>query len=89
MERGRGGRGGGGHPLHASPARPQPNQPRGGKRKAAGGDGQASKRRHTDGAWGNQPIAQQPLQHSGYGGGGYQDYGNNAQWYQDDYGQGW
>jgi len=87
MERGRGGRGG--HPLH-SPARAQPNQPRGGKRKAAGGDGQASKRRNTDGgAWGNQPIAQQPL-HSGYGSGGYHDYsGDDAQWYQDSYGQSW
>jgi len=36
---------------------------------------------------GAQPIAQQPLGQSGYGG-GYSGDGD-AQWYQDSYGQNW
>ncbi|XP_067675876.1 heterogeneous nuclear ribonucleoprotein R-like isoform X1 [Haliotis asinina] len=63
----------------------QPKQLRGGKRKA-GMElhvGQ-SKRRNLD-SWGNQPIPQQPLDQSGYGGYG----GNDSQWYQDSYGQNW
>jgi len=70
----------------------QPNQPRGGKRKAGNDFNQGvTKRRNTqDGNWGNQPIAQQPLDQSGYGSGGYDEYsGNDAQWYQDSYGQNW
>lgn len=81
----RGGRGG-------PPSKGQPNQPRGGKRKAGNDMNQGvSKRRNTqDNNWGNQPIAQQPLDQSGYGSGGYDDYsGNDAQWYQDSYGQNW
>lgn len=81
----RGGRGG-------PPFKGQPNQPRGGKRKAGNDFNQGvTKRRNTqDGNWGNQPIAQQPLDQSGYGSGGYDDYsGNDAQWYQDSYGQNW
>lgn len=60
---------------------------RGGKRKA-GGDVNTvmSKRRNLDN-WGAQPIAQQPLDQSGYSGGGG-NY-NNEQWYQDSYGQNW
>jgi len=82
----RGGRGG-------PPSKGQPNQARGGKRKAGGdlNQGVMNKRRNTqDGNWGNQPIAQQPLDQSGYGSGGYDDYtGNDAQWYTDSYGQNW
>lgn len=60
---------------------------RGGKRKAGGDVNTAmSKRRNLDN-WGAQPIAQQPLDQSGYGGGGG-NY-NNEQWYQDSYGQNW
>jgi len=89
----RGGRGGHPHP----PFKAQPNQPRGGGKRKAGSEaahhGGMSKRRNTaqsDGSWGNQPIAQQPLDQSGYGSGGYEDYsGNDAQWYQDSYGQNW
>lgn len=61
--------------------------PRGGKRKApeATNTGAQQKKRKND--WGAQPIAQQPLGQSGYGGsyGG----GNDSQWYQDSYGQNW
>ncbi|XP_069129792.1 heterogeneous nuclear ribonucleoprotein Q-like isoform X1 [Argopecten irradians] len=68
------------------PPKPVP-QFRGGKRKAGNEIGQAqTKRRNTQDNWGAQPIAQQPLDQSGsYGGGGY----NDAQWYQDSYGQNW
>lgn len=60
--------------------------PRGGKRKAGGDINQGqSKRRNLQDNWGAQPIAQQPLDQSGYGGGGY----NDSQWYQDSYGQNW
>ena len=80
----RGGRGG-------PPFKGQPNQPRGGKRKAGNDLSQGvTKRRNTqDGNWGNQPIAQQPLDQSGYGSGGYDYTGNDAQWYQDSFGQNW
>lgn len=57
-------------------------QQRGGKRKLGGGDhnpGQ-TKKRNTDGNWGAQPIAQQPLNQAG---------GYDSQWYQDSYGQQW
>lgn len=70
----RGGRGGAG-------GRGAQQVPRGGKRKI-GGDhnpGQ-SKKRNTDGNWGAQPIAQQPLNQSA---------GYDSQWYQDSYGQQW
>ena len=73
---GRGGRGGAGGRGAG--------QLRGGKRKA-GGDhnmGTMIKKRNTQGDnWGAQPIAQQPLNQSA----GY----NDAQWYQDSYGQNW
>lgn len=58
---------------------------RGGKRKAGNELGQTqTKRRNTQDSWGAQPIAQQPLDQSGYSG-GY----NDAEWYQDSYGQNW
>jgi heterogeneous nuclear ribonucleoprotein Q len=61
---------------------------RGGKRKAEATAGvQQAKRRTTANDWGAQPIAQQPLGQSGYGG-GYSGEGD-AQWYQDSYGQNW
>lgn len=89
--RGRGGRGGRGGGLGArgrGAAQPRGGAlNRGGKRKA-GGDysfGQA-KRRNMQDNWGAQPIAQQPLDQLGYGG-GYS--GNDSQWYQDSYGQNW
>ena len=75
MMRGRGG-----------PPRGQAPMQRGGKRKAVPEtSAPQKKRRNTD--WGAQPIAQQPLGQSGYGGsyGG----GNDSQWYQDSYGQNW
>ena len=51
-------------------------QQRGGKRKMGGDHNQGqTKKRNTDGNWGAQPIAQQPL--------------NDSQWYQDSYGQQW
>jgi len=56
------------------------NQLRGGKRKIGGDHSQGqAKKRNTDGNWGAQPIAQQPLNQSGY----------DSQWYQDSYGQQW
>lgn len=60
---------------------------RGGKRKA-GTDFQSgnSKRRNTD-SWGSQPIPQQPLKSESYGAISYD--GNDAEWYQDSYGQNW
>ncbi|KAL8566961.1 hypothetical protein ACOMHN_059761 [Nucella lapillus] len=80
----RGGRGG-------PPFKGQPIQPRGGKRKAGSDFSQTvTKRRNTQDNWGNRPIAQQPLDQTGYGSGGYDDYsGNDAQWYQDSFGQNW
>ncbi|XP_076466503.1 heterogeneous nuclear ribonucleoprotein Q-like isoform X1 [Babylonia areolata] len=80
----RGGRGG-------PPFKVQPVQPRGGKRKAGGDFSQGlTKRRNTqDGNWGNQPIAQQPLDQSGYGSGGYDYSGNDPEWYEDSFGQNW
>jgi len=59
--------------------------PRGGKRKM-GNDTNPSlaKKRNTDGNWGAQPIAQQPLSQGGGGAGGY-----DSQWYQDSYSQQW
>jgi len=61
---------------------------RGGKRKAPDASGGVQpKRRVTNNDWGAQPIAQQPLGQSGYGG-GYSGEGD-AQWYQDSYGQNW
>nr|ABP04054.1 RNA-binding protein [Pinctada fucata] len=60
---------------------------RGGKRKAGGDMNQTnSKKRNMSDNWGAQPIAQQPLDQSGYGGGG--GY-NDSQWYQDSFGQNW
>lgn len=72
---GRGGRGGAGGRGGG--------QLRGGKRKAGGDHNMGSivKKRNTQDNWGAQPIAQQPLNQSG----GY----NDAQWYQDSYGQNW
>nr|KAG5705044.1 hypothetical protein BaRGS_018774 [Batillaria attramentaria] len=69
----------------------QPQQPRGGGKRKAGTDFNqgVTKRRNTQDNWGNQPIAQQPLDQSDYGGGGYDYAGNDAQWYQDSYGQNW
>lgn len=81
----RGGRGGG------AAFKGQPVQPRGGKRKAGTDFSQSvTKRRNTQDNWGNRPIAQQPLEQTAYGSGGYDDYsGNDAQWYQDSFGQNW
>lgn len=62
--------------------------PRGGKRKAPEANtGTQQKKRRSTNEWGAQPIAQQPLGQSGYGGsyGG----GSDSQWYQDSYGQNW
>lgn len=57
----------------------------GAKRKAGNDLAQSqTKRRNMQDNWGAQPIAQQPLDQSGYGG-GY----NDSQWYQDSYGQNW
>ena len=93
VSRGRGPRFGAAGPRGRGgpPHKGQPIQPRGVKRKAGGDLGHgATKRRMTQDSWGNQPIAQQPLDQSGYGGGGYQDYSSNdAQWYQDSFGQNW
>lgn len=79
----RGGRGG--------PIKGQPQQPRGGGKRKAGGDFSqgVTKRRNMQDNWGNQPIAQQPLDRSDYGSGGYKYSGNDAEWYQDSYGQNW
>lgn len=56
-----------------------------GKRKAGGDINQGQmKRRNMNDNWGAQPIAQQPLDQAGFGGGGY-----DSQWYQDSYGQNW
>lgn len=53
----------------------------GGKRKIGGDHSQGmTKKRNTDGNWGAQPIAQQPLNQSG---------GYDSQWYQDSYSQQW
>lgn len=60
---------------------------RGGKRKAPDGAGAQQAKRRVPNEWGAQPIAQQPLGQSGYGG-GYSGDGD-AQWYQDSYGQNW
>jgi heterogeneous nuclear ribonucleoprotein Q len=58
---------------------------RGGKRKAQGDFSMGqTKRRNVQDNWGAQPIAQQPLDSTGYDG-GY----NDSQWYQDSYGQNW
>ncbi|KAK6169684.1 hypothetical protein SNE40_020680 [Patella caerulea] len=93
----RGGRGGAGRGVSGARGRggmqkqTTATQQRGGKRKA-GADfnlGQ-SKRRNMQDTWGTQPIAQQPLDQSGgYGGAGSYGAGNEAQWYQDSYGQNW
>ncbi|KAK3593838.1 hypothetical protein CHS0354_011439 [Potamilus streckersoni] len=64
----------------------QQQQPRGGKRKAPIDANQGQSKRRNINEWGAQPIAQQPLGQSGYGG----NYsGNDSQWYTDSYGQNW
>lgn len=95
--RGAGVRGRGMRPSPGAPSRGgrggprQPQQPRGGGKRKAGSDYNqgVTKRRNTQDNWGNQPIAQQPLDQSDYGSGGYDYSGNDAQWYQDSYGQNW
>ncbi|XP_074662549.1 heterogeneous nuclear ribonucleoprotein R-like [Tubulanus polymorphus] len=101
IPRGRGGmpvRGGGAGGMRGRGAPPplsrgaaggpkQQQQQRGGKRKMGGDHTQGGgKRRNVQENWGAQPIAQQPLGQSGFN-----NYGNNndAQWYQDSYGQNW
>lgn len=76
---GRGGRGGN------TPQKMGQQFARGGKRKAQGDFSMGqTKRRNVQDNWGAQPIAQQPLDSTGYDG-GY----NDSQWYQDSYGQNW
>ena len=85
----RGARGGrGGVPARGGRGGTGPQKAvRGGKRKAGADFSQGqSKRRVVSDNWGAQPIAQQPLDQSSYGG-GYT--GNDAQWYQDSYGGNW
>ena len=70
----RGGMGGRGQARGGPGGRGAAFAPRGGNKRKAPGDvsqGQ-SKKRNTDGNWGAQPIAQQPL-------------GDSSQWYQDSY----
>jgi len=89
MARGRGGargRGAGGGMGRARGAGSRGAMtPRGGKRKmGADTNPSVAKKRNTDGNWGAQPIAQQPLSQGGGGAGGY-----DSQWYQDSYSQQW
>lgn len=68
---------------------------RGGKRKAGADFESGSSKRRTTDSWGSQPIAQQPLKREvksevkseAYGAISYD--GNDAEWYQDSYGQNW
>ncbi|VDI37998.1 heterogeneous nuclear ribonucleoprotein R [Mytilus galloprovincialis] len=76
---GRGGRGG------ITPQKMGQQMARGGKRKAQGDFSMGhTKRRNVQDNWGAQPIAQQPLDSTGYDA----SY-NDSQWYQDSYGQNW
>lgn len=88
----RGLRGGRGGPVRGrgAPAGRGQQTPvaRGGKRKAGPETpATATQQKKRKNEWGAQPIAQQPLGQTGYGGsyGG----GNDSQWYQDSYGQNW